>query len=731
MATGTKVTDPALLEQLNSGSKKITDPSLLDKLNGPDSSEPREEPITRYDRGGLPYESTHRPLTAQSALDAAMMIPAVGAEAGVLKGAGAIENTITRASPKIAQILGEGKVASTAATGAKVATAGGAGGATYSVGTGRNVGEGAALGAVGSTVLTGGGAAMSKGYTALKDYINRASPEAINNTAVQKILDKFKTDKAAGGISAQEVMELVDEARKTGKPMTVSDVAGTNVRKQAGTVARAPGESSAIAQNFLTKRDAEAANRLTKDVNKYLSNESGRQATEALAATRSAEGKPLFEEAYKGGSLAPLETQFTKVWQDTAEKSSALQKEAEKISPRVTMLKGKLSQTNDIYQSAALNKELKAVENELSKKQGELASAKMEEAEAHQVMQQAQKDGSINAPGAVWNPRIQRLLDLPEVKSGINEGIRLERLNAAADGRAFNATEYAIVGTDKAGNPIVGKVPNMRLLASAKEGLDSMLEGKGMRDENPPYRLTKLGVAVDKVRRSLLNELKTESPAYAKALESWAGHSQSMGAIRFGRNVFKGNPEEIAKDISEMSASEREFAKLGVADMVRERVLKTGFGGDEAKAIIKSDWAKMQLKPFFKNESEFNSFVKAVTDEKAMFQSKTDFVRGSQSAERLADDADNEMVGAGVKAAMGNWKGATKDALKSLIMVGRKNNWKEQKVNEAVAKLLFNPDITMDELMLPVEQGGGQGIIKRSLPYVGMLGAEQPLPANH
>ena len=79
-------------------------------------------------------------------------------------------------------------------------------------------------------------------------------------------------------------------------------------------------------------------------------------------------------------------------------------------------------------------------------------------------MRQAQSDASSNAPGAVWSPRIQNILELPIARSGLKKGIELARNDSAATGAPFNLREYAITGFDEAGQPIVGTVPNMRML---------------------------------------------------------------------------------------------------------------------------------------------------------------------------------------------------------------------------------------------------------------------------
>jgi len=683
---------------------------------------------TGYTRGGLPFKSTQEPLSPQHFLDATMAIPSIGAEAGVLKGATALENIATRASPKVAQTMAEGKVIPKIATVGKAATAGGVGGGVYGAGTGRDIEGSAAIGAGGALAGEGAGYVFSKGYSAAKNYLNRNLPEHANNEAVSKILDRFDKDVKGGGVSAEQALKLIDEARKTGKQLILPDVAGANVKGIAGSVARVPGPGKEMAQGFLNKRDALASKRMLDDTNKYLSTESGKKTTQALAEIRSAEGKPLFEEAYAGGSMAPLETQFEKEFQEVASKTSDVEKEISKVSPRVTTATAKLSQAKDIYQQQAAKKELETVQKELSDKRAQLAQAKMAEAKSHEMLQRAQADRTASAPGAIWNPRIQRLLELPIVRKGINQGIKLEKQNAAAEGRAFNASEYAIIGEDKAGDPIVGTVPNMRLLASAKEGLDGLLEGKEMRDELTG-RLTKEGVSVDKVRRALLEQLKTENPAYAKALESWAGHSQSMQAVRYGRKAFSYAPEDIAEEVANMTPAEREFAKIGIADTIREKIMRTGIAGDEAKAVINNEWTKSQLRPFFNSDAEFNSYIKSVTDERQMFNTKAKLVGNSATAERVAEDSENrvpEMLGIGANVVRGNFG----TALKGVIKAAQDAKWKNERLNEAAARILFDPNITLDALKQPLGKEPVKGALRKSAPLIGTGASENMINSD-
>ena len=97
-----------------------------------------------------------------------------------------------------------------------------------------------------------------------------------------------------------------------------------------------------------------------------------------------------------------------------------------------------------------------------------------------------------------------------------------------------------------------------------------------------------------------------------------------------------------------MSPSEREFARIGLADLMKERLGKTGFSGDEAKSLIKNPWMRDQMKPFFKTEADFNNFVDAVTAERNMFETGRKVLGGSDTAGRVAEDVEGSSPVGGI-----------------------------------------------------------------------------------
>jgi hypothetical protein len=203
--------------------------------------------------------------------------------------------------------------------------------------------------------------------------------------------------------------------------------------------------------------------------------------------------------------------------------------------------------------------------------------------------------------------------------------------------------------------------------------------------------MTKDGIAMDKVRRAFLDELDRLNPDYKAARAQWSGDTQSMQALRDGRDIFKKHPEEIAEHFGKLTPNDQEFYRLGVADMVKERINKTGIGGDEAKSVMRSAHIRMQLRPLFKSEEDFGKFVEAVTHEQNMFGTRFQVLGGSQTATRLADDG-TPMTEAAMHAAhgvdhalKGNLLAAIGRGLATAKAMGKRE---DPKLNAAIARIL-------------------------------------------
>ncbi len=460
------------------------------------------------------------------------------------------------------------------------------------------LGEKAKQGATGAALGYGfsvAGKGVSKGMEALGRWLVSRYPENVASHAVSLVLKRIEQDRAGGGLTARNMVELVRLAGTKDKPLTLADVGGKNVERLAGNIHRSGGPASNISETLYETRDSAAANRLRQDIAKYVhGGMTVFEATEALLTSRSAAARPLYEQTDK--------------------------------------LQG------------------------------------------------------------IWSPRLAEFFNDPVVKAGMKRGYELEKMVSLAENRAFNPTAMGVDISDP-NNITFLRAPNMRVLDMAKQGLDAMIA-----DERNAItgRLSARGVALDKLKRSYVSEIDNldTTGVYKKARAAWGGYSASLDALKSGRAVFNESPQENAALVKSLSPSDQEFYRMGVADMLNERLAKTGFSSDEAKALIKNEWAKGQLKPAFKSEQEFNEFVDSVAMESLMFGRRRAITGGSQTAERMVEDQSELIRRAEASASIagklagGHYFKAVADFYRMHKDLGLKS---DPKMNEAVAKILFSP----------------------------------------
>ena len=549
------------------------------------------------------------------------------------------------------------------------------------------------------------------------------------------IAKKFHEDAAGGGVSAQDAIDLVDQARKRGKPAVLADKAtpGGNVDALTGTSVRGTGPAKARINTELANRDKGAGPRIDADLKGQLGDASALDARDILYETRSKGAKPLFDDAMRGGSIAPLGGQ---IQAHVAETTAQVQEASNKVTGamnRVKRLVEKSGGASDFYvgrdaqarapaNDAKLGEEIKAAQAELDAAHRELDQAHAANKSARDMWTKVQADKSAGVPGAIWSPRLQQFMDDPVVKNGLSDALLQEKRRAIARNEPFVDSDYAIKGYDKDGKPIIGQVPTMKLLAVGKEHLDGFVAAHR---DSITGRLDKEGEAAAEFRDAYVKELDKLNPKYAEARNYWSGKSSSLDAIEWGKKLYGMDIDAVSRDWARMSENEREFAKVGLSSMIRQRVKDVGFAGNEALTVIKSQGVKERLMPLFKSEAEFNKFAASIEDEADMFRTKARNVGGSPTAGRVADDKlANASAAVHGAAAVGH--AATGNALASVahsvIAAARKLGGRGgPELNDAVAKILFDPNITETSLFKPKEQNIGW--LERIKPTAGTAAA--------
>jgi hypothetical protein len=339
----------------------------------------------------------------------------------------------------------------------------------------------------------------------------------------------------------------------------------------------------------------------------------------------------------------------------------------------------------------------------------------------------------------VWSPRLQNFIEDQDFKKGLNRGWHLERLRALAEGRNIRATELG-VDVDMEGNATLIAVPNMRLLDMAKRGMDAMIS-----DTRNPItgRLSAHGVALNQARHAYVRELEDldTSGAYKRARAAWEGPSASKDAVQLGRAVFQHSPEEMAAEVAKLSPANREFGRIGVADMLKERLAKTGLSGDEAKAIIKNPWMRDQLRPWFRSREDFDKFTDSISTETQMFETGRKVLGGSQTAERGAEDSSispeqvRQMTHIGHGIMSGGAMGGVRAAANAWQLARDLGIKQDTAFNEKIAQILFATQIAPEtaakltgktplNLGNPLEKTG-QAVSAAGVPAAAAVGVPQ------
>jgi hypothetical protein len=140
--------------------------------------------------------------------------------------------------------------------------------------------------------------AVGRAVSPIVDFVKGVKgPRAAEDVATREVLRRIQQDIKGGGPTAQDMLDLLNTA--PGKPLTLADVGGENLRGLAGQIARRPGEAKQLITKFLNERDLNAGLRLDADVQAGVAKGSAYQAAKALDEGRAAATQPLYAAAYK------------------------------------------------------------------------------------------------------------------------------------------------------------------------------------------------------------------------------------------------------------------------------------------------------------------------------------------------------------------------------------------------------------------------------------------------
>lgn len=490
------------------------------------------------------------------------------------------------------------------------------------------------IGASGA-VMPGKGLTIAGELAKAKPIVDAARAQAPIDAAGRAVAKRAAQDKVTP--DAWEAAKA--KAAATGDKFSLMDM-GKNLRNLGGKVFRGPGDGSSILDTFLKSRDKEVGPQLDKEI-QSIAKGSTYDAVNHLYGVRSEAAAPLFEQAFARGSTAPFETMYQQHFADAGRAEQEAAQRVQRARNAVTVTEAKGATNSNIYSTPTPGAKGEA-RQAVAEAEHQLEAIQAQKQRTKELLQKAQADGTANAPGAVWSPRLQELMADPDVQAGLKRGLKIEKKNALAEGRPFNDRDYAITGHDDKGDPIIGTVPTMKMLAAGKEGLDAVvLDQVHPIGHTSAGRPTKEGLANRKLRDEFRKELVTLNPTYGKAMEAWSGPSESIDAVRQGKDHFsRGDSiEQIQAEFDQMTEANKEFYRLGAAEDLIRRNQKVAFAGDETKAIHNSRDDANLLRVLFKDPKEADQFIESVERKRQMFETKQKVAGGSDTAERIAEDS--------------------------------------------------------------------------------------------
>ncbi|CCM77129.1 hypothetical protein [Rhizobium mesoamericanum] len=178
------------------------------------------------------------------------------------------------------------------------------------------------------------------------------------------------------------------------------------------------------------------------------------------------------------------------------------------------------------------------------------------------------------------------------------------------------------------------RVPDQRAWQYIKTALDDMVDAE---TDSITKKVTNDGRIINNLKNRMLSELDAQNPTYAAARKAWGGQQSLDKALEFGRTAMSQSPESVRRSLAAMGAPEKEAARAGAAEWIRNSIDQAGFTNNAILKFFSNRQQVKNLRALFDNDAQFKTFRQAIFAE-AKKRSTYDAVRGnSTTARQMAD----------------------------------------------------------------------------------------------
>lgn len=461
-------------------------------------------------------------------------------------------------------------------------------------------------------------------------------------------------------VAKRYVANLVEKSGKTpddleaaqqaagDKPITAAEAIGPQGEINLMAAARRKGETGEAVGAAMTERAKNRPDRVMDDMaaSSGIDPKAARGVMDDVIAAGRAKATPLYKQAFSGGSTAPLQDQLERSFDQASRDHAAAMQAVSDAENAMTMAKAPHLPSDNVYAASSANQSEREAAAQLDTAMAAEEQARQTKEAIRNMLQRSQSDEAEGVNGGVWSPRLQQFLDSPEVKAGISRGLTIQRREALASGEPFNPNEYALKGFDENGDPIVGNVPNLRLLDAGKRGLDAMLED--YRDKTTgKMQWNEESRSLEAVRKAYVDEIDhVAPPEYGQARSAASDYLSANHAFQLGQKSILNNRVTEAQFrgmVKNMSTSDIEAMKGGIANKIFD-LAQTGTIRPKAFMTPLAQ-AKLEIAL---GPTQARNFVDNLESEAAMkaFEQRAQAVAGSQTtplaqASRDMDEFEN------------------------------------------------------------------------------------------
>jgi hypothetical protein len=198
---------------------------------------------------------------------------------------------------------------------------------------------------------------------------------------------------------------------------------------------------------------------------------------------------------------------------------------------------------------------------------------------------------------------------------------------------------------DEAGDVLLTEVPSFKTLDFIKRGMDDVVEG--YRDSTTGKLNLNTGEAraTNATLRTLIARMDKVNPDYAAARSAYAGPAKMRDALERGAKAFNKAPDDILAMMKNMGDAEKESFRLGVRKAITDLLASRRDGGDKVALLLGTPKSRQVLSQIFGGGKRFQRFIQTLRDEEKMGQTYKAVAGNSQTAERLAQDANTNDTG--------------------------------------------------------------------------------------